>query len=883
MSTPRRERIAELFDLVVDQPASEQRGILEAACDGDGELLQETLRLLEADRAEHPLLQRSIGNLAAELMDFGNGQLIPGRFGKYAIREYLGEGGMGLVYAAVRDDLGDRVAIKFLHDPGSSPAKRERFVREQQTLAALNHPNIARLYDAGVENGVPWFAMEYVDGVAITEYCRVNRVGLRQRLEVYQAACEAVSYAHRNLTIHLDLKPSNILVNREGQVKLLDFGIARNLEAQGGLAERTKTGLRLLSLNYAAPEQIRGQPLGVQTDVHALGVVLYELLTGNPPADLANASAAELMRVLDEEPRRPSAVARDVDSIAFHASKAVWNDLDVLCLTALHRDRDRRYGSAGAIARDVGHFLKDEPLEAHPDTVRYRSTKFITRHRRSVTAAAAVLAAVSAIVVFFTIRLVEARDRAVSSEARTQRIYHLMLNLFEGDDSAAGPAEGLRVVSLLDRGVREAETLDQEPALQAELRYTFGGLYHKLGRLDRAEPLLFSAWKAQRSALGPDHPETMRDELALALLRVDQSQLDEAERLVQEALRTAKAHYPASSFETASATAALGKVLATRGDYKNAVPLLEQAVSVLGTGPGSVELSEALGDLANTYYYLGRIDASEAVNLRGIAHDRKLFGNRHPHVAVGLYNLGNIQLDRGDYKKAEELFRDALAINEAWYGPVHPKTASDRLMLGRAIEYQGQLDEASTMFAQALAAYRTAYGEGHPRIAVVESLMGDLAMKRRQRKIAEKLFRSAAAIFKTAFGEHHEFYLHQLSNLGSVNLAQKKPVEAESLLRRAVEGLRAAVPAQRYTGMAELRLGEALAAQNRLSEAEHHGFAGYLILRKLMGPRAAELQDARKELVTIYLALNQPAKAKEFRAEFERQDGAGVSGRNASK
>lgn len=774
---------------------------------------------------------------------------------------------MGTVYLAERDGLGDRVAVKFLRDPWNSPSRQESFAREQRTLAGLSHRYIARLYDAGVTEGTPWFAMEYVPGLPITEHCRRNGLGLRARLELFLAACEAVNYAHRNLTVHLDLKPSNILVNSEGEVKLVDFGIARHLNLEGREAEGGVAGQRLLSLNYAAPEQIRDEPVDVQMDVHALGVVLYELLAGKLPADVANARSTELARILEEEPKPPSESAREKHPPEIQASRAEWNDLDALCLTAMHRDRGQRYPSVDLLIQDLDRFVKTEPLVACPDRVRYRVSKFLRRNLRAVSVAAAALILVASLVVFFTIRLIGTRERALASEARTERIYQLMLNLFEGDDSAAGPARQLRVVSLLDRGVQEVSSLKQEPDLQAELRYTLGGLYHRLGHLDRAEPLLLSAWKAQKAAYGPEHPETIKAQLALALLRVDQSQIEEAERLARESLEVARRHHPSGSMEVARATGVLGKVLVTQGNYKAAVPALEQAVHVLSRGPGSVELSEALGDLANTHYYLGHIGESEAVNLQGLALDRKLFGEGHPNTAIDFYNLGNIQLDRANYAQAESLFRQALTIDQAWYGQSHPKTASASLMVGRAVAYQGRSEEAAIFYEQALSAMRETYGEDHPRYAAVLSLMGDLAVARHELARAEKLFNQAARVFKKAFGDQHEFYLHQLSNLGLVRLAGKHYAEAEVFLRPALERLKAVVPDQRYTALAQVRLGAALAGEKRYAEAESYAAAGYTNLQRLMGPSAVELLDARKELADIYQVLNQSANAEALRGQ----------------
>jgi serine/threonine-protein kinase len=873
MTPERQSRVEELFEQLADQPQGEQQRLLDAACCGDRALAAQVNALLEADADGHPILHEEAGVLARHLLDGASGPVLSGRMGRYVIQRYLGEGGMGSVYLAKRDDLGDCVALKFLHGVWSSPVGRRRFAREQMTLASLNHRHIARLYDAGVTNGTPWFAMEYVEGLSIVEHCERHRLELRERLQLFRAACEAVSYAHRNLTVHLDVKPSNVLVNGNGEIKLLDFGVARHLARDGGAADTTTTVHRFLSLNFASPEQIRGEPLDVQADVYGLGVLLYQLLSGAPPVNLTGLNAAELANVLDDEPRPPSLATRDAGPGAVEASRTQWKDLDVLCLKAIRRSKSERYQTVDRLLSDVDHFLRDEPIDAQTDNFHYyRLRKFMRRHRRSVATAAAVVVAMAAVILFFNLRLIVARDQALSSEARMERVYRLMLNLFDGDDSAAAPAEWLRVATLLDRGVRGAQTLQGDPDLQAELNYTFGGLFHRLGHISRAEPLLISALTTRRLIFGADHPQTIRPQLALALLRLDQSRTQEAEDLVRASLEVARRRYAAESVEVARCVAMLGKVLVTQGKYDAAAPLLDQAVTVLSKGRPSLDLSEALADLANVQYYLGHVDPAEAINQQALSVDYALFGERHPAVAIDLFNLGNIQLDRGNYIEGERLFSQALQIHEDWYGTSHPRTASHLLMLGRSIAYQGRLSEAAALYDRALVAMRALYGEHHARFAAVLSLMGDLARERRAFDDAERLFERAAAVFKEVSGEEHEFHLHQLSNVGSVYLARGKYAEAVETLRNAARRLTAVVPNQRYTGLAEIRLGAALAGQKQYQEAERHARAGYEILRKVTSPASVEMREARKALADIYTALNEPSQAKALQDNPARRE-----------
>ncbi len=447
MDRARWEQIQILFHGATERPAPEQRAFLESACGDDSTLLVEVLALLEEDSRGASLLDRDVAHIAYEMVgDTVHASISADQFGPYHIKELLGEGGMGAVYLAEREDLGNLVAIKVLRDAWLSPARRERFASEQRMLAQLNHPSIARLYDANtLEDGTPWFVMEYVDGVPLTEYCRKNACSIEERLELLRMVCEAVQYAHQHALIHRDLKPSNILVKQDGSVRLLDFGIGKQIEELDVPVDQTRTALRLMTPAYAAPEQVRGERVGIQTDVYALGVILYELLAGRLPFDLAHKTAAEAAAMITTvEPEKPSVAAAETSAKANEKShsvipaKTAWADLDVLCLTAMHRDPKRRYQSVEALIRDVDHYLQGEPLEAQPDSLRYTLGKFVRRNWRTVSAAAVVLAIVVGLVIFYTVRLTIARNAAVAQAGRTLRIQRFMLNLFQGGTRPPG-------------------------------------------------------------------------------------------------------------------------------------------------------------------------------------------------------------------------------------------------------------------------------------------------------------------------------------------------------------------------------------------------------------------------------------------------------------
>src|SRR5688572_30428930 len=394
MDSSRWDRIQTVFHEALALPAEARQAFLRAACADDERLVNEVSAMLEHDAAGASLLDRDVADMAGRVLDDGVPDgLLDQRFGPYRLTRLLGEGGMGVVYLGVRDDLDSVAAIKILRDAWMSPARRERFASEQRILAQLNHPAIARLYDADtLPGGTPWLAMEYVEGVPLTRHCRARGTSIGDRLRAFRSVCEAVQHAHRHMVVHRDLKPSNILVTADGRVKLLDFGISRQLDAMDRAADPTTTIVRHLTPTYAAPEQIRGEATTVQTDVYALGVILYELLAGRTPFDLSGLSPAKAEQMLlEDEPQRPSLPARHTAGGADGLSASAWSDLDVLCLTALHKDPSHRYGSVEGVIRDVDHYLANEPLEARPDTIGYRARKFVHRNWRPALAGAVVL------------------------------------------------------------------------------------------------------------------------------------------------------------------------------------------------------------------------------------------------------------------------------------------------------------------------------------------------------------------------------------------------------------------------------------------------------------------------------------------------------------
>jgi serine/threonine-protein kinase len=795
--------------------------------------------------------------------------------GSYHVLRVLGEGGMGVVYLAQRKDLESMVAIKVLRDAWLSPARRQRFAREQRTLAQLNHPSIAHLYDADMlPDSTPYIVMEYVDGVPLTEYCKIHQCAPEQRLRLFREVCEAVQYAHSHAVIHRDLKPSNILVKQDGSIRLLDFGIAKQLDDMEMPVEQTMTGLRLLTPAYAAPEQVRGDRVGIHTDVYSLGVILFELLTGELPFDLSNLTPAEAATIVAEhEPGKPSSSALQ-NSVLPSGSlprRSAWGDLDVLCLTAMHKDVRRRYRTVDALIRDIDHYLQREPLEARPDSFTYKLSKFIRRNEHSVALTAAALLIVLGLIVFFTIRLEKAKNAALAEASRTERVQQFMMNLFRGGDETVAPSDSLRVLTLVDRGVQEAKTLNTDPKIQAELYENLGVIYEKLGKFPDADSLLQSALQQRTSLFGENSPEVAESLVALGLLRTDQARLDDAEHFIRHGLDISKRTLAANHPTLVRATFALGKVLEARGHYDEAIDLLGRAVRLRSGNGASADLAASVSELANVHFYAGHYEISDILNQRALAMQRQLYGDRHPVVADTLINLGAIQFQQGHYPESERFNRQALDIVQSWYGNKHPETADTMTILGQSLTYEGRFDEAAVLLRQSLSILEQVYGPVHPRVAYALNELGQVAIRQGKLDDAEADFTREVSIYRSVYHDKHYLISIALSNLAGVYASRKQYSRAEELFRDALQRYGGTLPADHLNvGIGHARLGNVLAADHRYAEAEAESRGGYEILIKQKNPTLKWLQMARNDLAQEYEMMHKPEKAQAFRVEAAR-------------
>jgi serine/threonine-protein kinase len=859
----RWEKIQQVFYDASEMPTSERERFLAQAC-ADDEMLAEVRSMMahdssRDDAASVALPNGGLSSMAGVLED----DQYQRELGPYILIRLLGEGGSGRVYLARRADVGSVVAIKILRDAWVSPARKERFADEERIVAQLRHPLIASLYDAGVTgDDTPYFVMEYVDGLPLTRYCANHGCGLRERLEIFLKVCEAVRYSHSQAIAHRDIKPSNILVTADGGVKLLDFGIAKQMESvdENNLS---RTGFRLMTPAYASPEQWLGKRPGLQGDIYSLGVVLYELLTGCLPFDLAKVTPSEAERLItQQEPPAPSAIVRKncAPGVALVVKADEWADLDVICLKAMHKEPERRYATADALMGDVRAFLDGEPVSARPDSRQYRTSKFLRRNRRAAVAVAAMFIVVAVLSVFFVWRLNRERQNALAEAAHAQRILQFTLNLFSADSSNDGQRQDLRASDLLARGMQEAKALQGDPLRQSEIFMTLGSVFQKIGALNNAEAAFHAAWVARSQIPDTARGAAAESLIALGLVHCDQNRFDQAEKEVRAGLATLQNQRDSRDAKVLKGQVSMGHVLTERGSYRAAIKLLLPAVQLQQiSGSPDVDRSSGFYELSSAYFYAGDYDRSEHYLSSRLLLDRSMYGALHPEVADDELGLCSIDQERHALVDAERHCRTGVSIDQAWYGTKSPVTASAMLTLGELIQAENKVDEAKALLEQSLQIQQANYGEFHEKVAIVLAELGDNALYRDDYDAAEADYRHALAIYRKLYGDHYKDVAVCLSNIANVANHKKEYGQAETYLRQTVAiYLETQGPEHTDTAMGHLKLGHVLLREKKYAEAKQETQLGYSVLFRHTLPQGDFFDMAKKDLAEEASALKAP-------------------------
>jgi eukaryotic-like serine/threonine-protein kinase len=808
----RRARIEALLDGALDVPPDHREAWLREACAGDDALRRQVADLLAAHERPGGLLDRGLALEAAMLVERARP---PRPIGPYRILEEIGRGGMSVVYRAERSDghFRRRVALKVLRGELDAEELHARLAAERQILASLDHPNIARLLDGGItEDGRPYLVMEHVLGRSLTVHCDRERLPVEERLRLFLEVAGAVQHAHARLVVHRDLKPSNILVTPEGQVRLLDFGIAKvldlhRMELEDQALPVTRAGTRLFTPEYASPEQLRGESGSVANDIWALGVVLYELLCGTRPFEGAHGPDGDLERkILESDPVPPSVRIRhgDPDRAAARGgtpralARRLSGDLDRIVAMALRKEPRRRYASVEQLAGDVTAFLSGHPVRARPDGALYRTGKLLRRHRVEAVAAALILLSIVAGTGTALWQAREARaerDRAELAARGSEAVAGYLLDLFRTADPWEVPADRLTARQLLARGESRLETLPADPLLRARVLLAMGETYRVLGDAIAGRPLLERALEIRRRELGELHPATGEALLALADLLRREGKMAEAETLALQALRASRGGDGPSGREPdvegeAAALTLLGFIHTGMGRLPDALSDFEGSLELLRrSGAGASEAAgHALVNVAAVHRRLQHLPEAEAFLREAMDHRARNLGPEHPLTAVAMARLGGLLAEHlGRDEEAAKLFEEALDIQTRVLGVDHPTRVEPLSGLAHVRERQGDRAGAEALLRETHRTHRAGLGEDHPStLASAEELALFLARQGRVHT-ADSILGETLPARRAILGPTHPALATSLANRGRVLLALDRLDEAEAAFREALE------------------------------------------------------------------------------------------------
>jgi non-specific serine/threonine protein kinase/serine/threonine-protein kinase len=951
MSAAEPDLEAVFSEALTRQSPVERAAYLDRICAGDSRLRQRVERLLAA----LPDMGSFLGTPAVEAVATAFQPLTESagtQIGPYKLLQQIGEGGMGVVFMAQQTSPVERkVALKIIKPGMDSRQVIARFEAERQALALMDHPNIAKVFDAGTTGtvgqalpdsplsslspepcplppgtGRPYFVMELVKGVPITQHCDEKHLTLKERLELFVPVCQAIQHAHQKGIIHRDLKPSNVLVaeyDEKPVAKIIDFGVAKAVGQR--LTEKTmftEFGQMVGTIDYMSPEQAKLNQLDIDTrsDIYSLGVLLYELLTGETPFDrkrLQSAAFDEMLRIIrEEEPPKPStrlsalsspghsqrglapreepsgsgtrsvpttlaAIAANRNSEPARLPDLLRGELDWIVMKCLEKERARRYETANGLARDLEHYLADEPVQACPPSASYRFRKFARRNKRSLLAAALVLLALVGGIVATTwqaVRATRANTLALRRLAQVEKSNEILGSIFlDIDPREEEQGRPLRA-QLAERLDQAASQLDSEaigdPLALARLQDTLGASQTVLGHMRKGLPLMEKALKARETLLGPDHEDTLKSMHNVAFALQLSGQREKALAIFEQVWPKRKEKLGADHVDTLNSAQLLARGYLVAGRRDEALAITEQ---IRSAAKNKLDPSHRLRlfnaqMLAEMYTKTGRFDEALTLLKETLARQKATFGADHFATLFTLNGIAGTYYAAGRIEKALPLWEETLTKAKQKLGPDNPTTAVFAYNLAVAYRATGQFEKAVALFEDALVRQRTTLGPDHPttldtidRLALAYRNAGDYTR-------AENTFLEALARKRRTLAADDPSLTHTMASLGGNYLKQKRYAEAESLLRECL-AIRAKKESHKWEYFATQRgLGESLLGQKRYAEAEKHLVEGYQGLKsreQIIPPfdRRA-ITEGLEQFVELYEAWEKPDEAARWRTEL---------------
>ncbi len=769
------DKVETIIDEVLNLPEEKRYTYIEETCGHDQRLKSEVTQLIESIFDSEGWLEDLNDNkhefyndVSEDLKSLSSNQDFVGQqVGSYTIKKKIGQGGMGLVYLAKHadDNFEHQVAIKIIRQNQATETNIERFRREQRILAGLKHPGIAQLYDGGVTaESFPYIIMEYVDGIPITEYCQRHNYSLEDRIALFEQVLKAVRYAHENLVIHRDLKPDNILVDQKGNIKILDFGISKILQDEDDLS-LTRTGSRILTPKYAAPEQITQTNITTATDLYSLGVIFYELLAGVPPFDFANCTTYQAEQIiLEQSPPKPSSKVSDPK-----IKKQLKGDLDAITLKAIRKEPDYRYRMANEFLEELKNYQKGIPVTAHENSFSYRSQKFITRHKQGITVTVGIILLLIGLTGFYTWRIAQERNqaqlqaqRAERQAERAEQVSKFMIDLFDSNLPERTPGEDIPVSAVIDAGITNLNKQQLSPVNRATILGVIAQVQVKLSEIESARQLSNEAFDLITDSVKKHNINTVVVPTIYGQIAYQAGNFEEAVRAFQTGDSLFKANNLTNTYEYHTLKYNLVNLYTEQKKYQEALKVLDELdPDAFGIDREAViEKSDYYNYKAITLKNLGQLREALPIYKKALKYRLEMYGANNPEVGTIYHNISNVYISLDQYEKALEYSKRAYEIRNNALGPNHHLTASTLWGLSLINRKLGNFEEALKYAEESGTILKETLGPDHWRYAYTIRGQAEVLIKMNQFRNAKQKADKAIGIINANYPSNVTFKAH---------------------------------------------------------------------------------------------------------------------------